>query len=1800
MNKRLAKIISMLLCLVMLIGAFTMLPITAKAAGTEVSRSQWLQALTQTFEMSVEEDNYPDNYFSDLSSDSEYYYDMLLAVEFGLVDIPAGGELRPDDPATREFAAQTLNFCLGYQLGENASYTFSEASTVDHPDDIQIAIDRGWFALNGKSFLPNQPITVAEMETMLADAKTVLAKGTDDGSEDTYEFADHVAVIPQGSIAYENEQGQIVLEYNDIPLAVGDTFAVTTEIFPQTYTVDNIVTEGSKTVITVTEVPLTETLLSMHTSGSAVGDLADVEPAEGVDMVYVLEDNTRTRTIDGSKPVKELIFPIEIGGLKVYVELTKLYVDYYVDAHGGDLDAVVTLRGDVYFSCTVPFGVSVGEFSDIMELCSLPVAGIGSLSAYMDISLDGSATAVYSGSFMGGVSYESPFGFRIIHSFQKKSFTINVEAILNASMNVSLAADKIPFITARCTATIGTKCLFDFDYRGEDATPKTCMHTDAWVYAHLYTYASVGYKKISESYSNMLTLFDRNNSPLRSVTHFEDGIMVSHCTIDTDYTRYGRYYTSPSSRYANGGGSSVASSSVESSPVFTYTLNEVSKAVITGYGGKTAALSIPSTIDGYTVVGIGDNALKGKSLTSVVLPATVTYIGENAFQNCSSLREISLPDGLVSIGEDAFSGCSNLRVLYLPDMVTSIETSAFYNCTSLSKVVLPKNLETIGALAFYNCDKLTAIEIPKALKKTTDTIAFGGIVVGPFYDCDGLKTVTFEEGTTAIANGLFANCTGLEEIIIPDTVTTIGSIAFEYCKNLESVQLSSALTKIGSSAFWYCTSLAKVEIPNAVTEIVGSAFYNCTSLSKVVLPKNLETMGALAFYNCDKLTSIEIPKALKRTTDTIAFGGIVDGPFYDCDGLKTVTFEEGTTAIANGLFANCTGLEEIVIPYTVTTIGSVAFEYCKNLETVQLSSALTKIGSSAFWYCTSLAKVEIPNAVTEIAGSAFYNCTSLSKVVLPKNLETMGAYAFYNCDKLKTIEIPKALKRTTDVMASGGWYVYGPFYDCDGLKTATFEDGTTAIAIGLFANCTGLEEIVIPDTVTTIGNKAFQGCSSLNEIVIPNTVTSIGGSVFSNCSSLVIAKWPDSLPTIPSYTFSGCSALTDLTMPDNLSSIESYAFASCSALPELILPTTVKRIGDFCFQNCTALAKIEFPDGITSVGNNSFYNCDALVDITLPDTVTSLGKFCFWGCDLLEAVKLSSALSIIPESCFQQCIALKEVAIPRFVTTIEKNAFNACTKLEKVIIPREVTTIGTTAFSYPDRMTIYGVSGTYAETYANENDFPFVDSPESATSATLNTKQLTLNKGASETLVLTVTPETYTDAVTWKSSDTSIVTVSDRGVVKAIAVGTATIKVNVGSKSASCKVTVVQPVTSINLNKTSLSMDALQTFALTATAKPDNAYNKTIVWSSSDETVATVDENGLVTALKKGSATITAAAQDGSGVTRKCTVTVNNSAHIVNRLSQFESPHNYPDNCTDFWVFTVAGEEKLQVTFDDRTNIEEDFDFLKIFDGSGNLVGEYTGTTLAGQTVEVSGDTVRIQLISDEGGNEWGFKVTDLGVDIPNEAEGTCGAEALWELNLDTGELMIFGSGAMENYTSAEDTPWYEFRDSIRTVVIGDRITAIGDHAFDGCGKLTTVFVPTSVTSIGDHAFANCGALKTVNYVGEKAAWDNIDAGTGNTALSNTVSTEAAEQKPVKEVEIDTSKKDLEITVNRCANTFEQIMVGIYDQNGKMVDALLIAYDGLAETVTTELPQQYKNGYIIKTFCTDTDAAPMYQAQVHG
>ena len=163
------------------------------------------------------------------------------------------------------------------------------------------------------------------------------------------------------------------------------------------------------------------------------------------------------------------------------------------------------------------------------------------------------------------------------------------------------------------------------------------------------------------------------------------------------------------------------------------------------------------------------------------------------------------------------------------------------------------------------------------------------------------------------------------------------------------------------------------------------------------------------------------------------------------------------------------------------------------------------------------------------------------------------------------------------------------------------------------------------------------------------------------------------------------------------------------------------------------------------------------------------------------------------------------------------------------------------------------------------------------TGITLSESSITLVAGGeTATLTATVTPDNATNkTVTWTSSDKSVATVED-GVVTPVAEGTATITAKAGEQTAECAVTVnpegtIIPVTKVELNKTSLTLNEEASETLTATVKPENATNKTVTWSSDKTDVATVDSNGKVTAVAEGTATITAKAGEQ---TATCAVTV--------------------------------------------------------------------------------------------------------------------------------------------------------------------------------------------------------------------------------------------------------------------------------------------------------------------------------------
>ena len=636
--------------------------------------------------------------------------------------------------------------------------------------------------------------------------------------------------------------------------------------------------------------------------------------------------------------------------------------------------------------------------------------------------------------------------------------------------------------------------------------------------------------------------------------------------------------------------------------------------------------------------------------------------------------------------------------------------------------------------------------------------------------------------------------------------------------------------------------------------------------------------------------------------------------------------------------------------------------------------------------------------MTKIDNNAFAGCSNLERVILSKNITSIGEHAFNNCSALTSIEIPKSLEKT-------GTSVYGKadngiFVGCNNLKNITFEEGTTRIANSLFANCAGIEQMTIPATVTEIQQEAFYGCKNLQRIIIPNSVTSIGSNAFAADSSLKEVMLPNSITDMGTYIFSGCTSLQkvyipegrknitegtfqnctslqSIELPDGLQYIRKYAFRG-SGLTEITIPDSVIEIEDSAFRECADLRKVTLGESVKTLGQYTFYKCPVLSDIALPDSLTTMGIYCFAECDKLATVTFGTGLTKIPSYAFNLCQSLTKIELPYRLQTVYANAFTNCTSLTEVTIPRNTGSIASNAFSYPAKMTVYGIAGTYAETYAKSVGAKFVNKEVKATKVQLSETSLEINKGQTATLLLNVTPKNFTDEVTWKSSNTNVVTISDAGVVTAKAAGTATIRVTVGSVSASCKVTVLQPVTSISLNKSSLTLEGGDSFTLVASVYPSDAYNKQVKWSTSDERVVSVDQQGNVTATGKGKATITAMAADGSGVYRNCTVTVSSITTKVTDIKNFASEHPYENNCSDSWIYTKAGASKLEVTFSKETEVEDEFDFLYIYDQDGKEVGKYTGTQLAGQSITVNGNTVKVKLVSDGQGTAYGFCVTQV------------------------------------------------------------------------------------------------------------------------------------------------------------------------------------------------------------------------------
>ncbi len=346
----------------------------------------------------------------------------------------------------------------------------------------------------------------------------------------------------------------------------------------------------------------------------------------------------------------------------------------------------------------------------------------------------------------------------------------------------------------------------------------------------------------------------------------------------------------------------------------------------------------------YGVTSIGDEVFAHcTGLKKVTIPGSVKSIGERAFSDCHisteesedgterGLEKVVIENGTETIGKEAFNGCKKLNDIILPDSVTSIGETAFqytglyYDWFDGNEDVLYINNHLISVY------QGTANECN--IKSGTKTIADSA-----FFACGSLPGITIPDSVTSIGNRAFKDCNSLKSITIPKSVTTIGNCAFYTCYDLQSIEVDSdnpeycsengvlynkekteiirfpkektevsfaipkSVTKIADGAFEYCKNLTNVTISNDMTSIGNNAFESCSGLTNITIPKSVTSIGDRAFSECSKLTSIIIPDGVLR---------IGESSFFKCSSLKDITIPNSVLIIDTDAFKDCMKLKQV-------------------------------------------------------------------------------------------------------------------------------------------------------------------------------------------------------------------------------------------------------------------------------------------------------------------------------------------------------------------------------------------------------------------------------------------------------------------------------------------------------------------------------------------------------------------------------------------------------------------------------------------------------------------------------------------------------------------------------------------------------------------------------------------------------------------------------------------------------------------------------------------------------------------------
>lgn len=673
-----------------------------------------------------------------------------------------------------------------------------------------------------------------------------------------------------------------------------------------------------------------------------------------------------------------------------------------------------------------------------------------------------------------------------------------------------------------------------------------------------------------------------------------------------------------------------------------------------------------------------------------------------------------------------------------------------------------------------------------------------------------------------IASILLALCAGTSHLAAQDSEPVspiiVGNLEYEVV-GLEQVAVSGLASGATVTDLVIPATIMDGTQPYTVVAIKDNAFAANTSIQKVTLEPGIETMGTAAFMGCSGITEVSLPESLTA---------IPDDAFRNCTGLTAVSGGAGITEIGPGAFAGCPALKDFSITGPVRIVGDSAFD----IQDDETGIALLNIG-------------ELWPTLEKIGHYAFARPLDTDTLHIPASVKTIGENAFA-CDG----SAPQAMYRTKAVVLDcTPDYIGGKAFQLPGLTEVLPSLNATQLGACVVVS-DNVRSLVIGEAVTDLGDRQFASLPALEELTLPAGITTCGkglfksGSVISRINISSVEQWIRLVPAAKDsgsnpFSFAGSiyingKKLQILDFSEEVTAIPDGMFTGLQAVDSVRIPDNIETIGDGAFYKA-GIKSLQLGNGVLRIGKRAFEECTELIHLHIPTSVLIVGQRAFFGCTKLRTLNNGSSLAVIPESAFENCTSLYSAELGKDVDEIKDNAFAGCASLTTVTIPDGTLSLGDFAFAGNPRLARV-VLGESVTTIAENT---FLDSP---------IKELIIKNPAAVAFptpfaegTTVFVPEDLVDAY---SADAAFADCEVRPLAPlALKLTAPGIADEIGDAPIS-----VPSKTELRLLANMTGQEFTGDYA---DAQP------VMIWSSSDEEVATINKNGIVTAQGPGTATIT-------------------------------------------------------------------------------------------------------------------------------------------------------------------------------------------------------------------------------------------------------------------------------------------------------------------------------------------------------